>query len=92
MEGHVIGDIENALTETTLSKQPSRLRARWWWRRILKLRGLYTINFCPVSQSRDALVCARKEWEREGLTVGARDCLIEYVRCIFATSSSLLFS
>jgi len=39
-EGHVIGVVENALTETTLSKQPSRLRARWWGRGVLELRGL----------------------------------------------------
>lgn len=48
-------------------------------------------QFLPsVSQS---CVCAgmRSEGlEREGLTVGARDCLIEYVRCIVLSSCSSL--
>lgn len=39
-EGHIIGDVEDALTETALSKQSSRLCARWWRRGILELRGL----------------------------------------------------
>jgi hypothetical protein len=59
---------ELQLTETTLSKQPSRLRARWWWRGVLELRGLQTVSSLPSLSilSRDALGMGSEGVGREG--------------------------